>query len=122
MLLAVVGVFGFCYSFEFIRRILSYVNYFEIPPNDYYDYAINHLADIFYVVNSSVNFIIYCLLGRKFRGEFLKILRKAGCLSQDEESKTRSSGSTSVQSTVSNVSSTSINTTDSFVTEGQLAS
>jgi hypothetical protein len=78
MLPAVVGVFGFCYSFEFIRRILSYVNYFEIiPPNAYYDYAINHLADIFYVFNSSVNFIIYCLLGRKLHGGIFENFEKS---------------------------------------------
>ncbi|CAL8085397.1 unnamed protein product [Orchesella dallaii] len=75
MLFAVVVVFGFCYSFEFIRRIMNYISPEYMTQWKHYDYPINHLADIFYVLNSSVNFLIYCLLGSTFRAVFLKIFR-----------------------------------------------
>ncbi|CAL8085441.1 unnamed protein product [Orchesella dallaii] len=75
MLLAVIIVFGFCYSFEFVRRIMNYAWSEYMSKWTHYDYAINHLADIFYVLNSSINFLIYCLFGSKFRSVFLKMFR-----------------------------------------------
>jgi len=42
---------------------------------DHYEYTINHLADTFYVLNSSVNFLICCLFGSKFRRVFLEMFR-----------------------------------------------
>ncbi|ODM93732.1 FMRFamide receptor [Orchesella cincta] len=84
MLLAVVFVFGFCYSFEFIRRIMVYARPHYMSKWSHYDYPINHLADIFYVLNSSVNFLIYCMFGSKFRSVFLKMF-KVPCAKPDEE-------------------------------------
>ncbi|CAL8121266.1 unnamed protein product [Orchesella dallaii] len=79
MLFAVVVVFGVCYSFEFYRLVLNFARPEYMSQFKYYDYTINHLADIFYVLNSSVNFCIYCLLGKSFRTVFLKVMSSIGC-------------------------------------------
>jgi len=75
MLFVVVLVFGICYSFETIRRIMNYIWPEHMSKWEYYEYPINHLADIFYVLNSSVNFLIYSLFGSTFRTVFMKIFR-----------------------------------------------
>ncbi|ODM91968.1 FMRFamide receptor, partial [Orchesella cincta] len=79
MLFAVVVVFGVCYTFEFIRRIMNFAWPEYMSQHEYYDYTINHLADILYVLNSSVNFFIYCLLGKSFRAVIVKVLNSVGC-------------------------------------------
>jgi len=77
MLFTVVAVFGFCYSFEFTRRILSFQKgYFDYDKYEYYDYLINQLADIGYVLNSSVNFLIYYLLGKTFRHQTILLIKR----------------------------------------------
>jgi hypothetical protein len=73
MLLCVVLVFGICNSFEFVRQILIFANYFD-PKLNYYEYTINHLSSVFYVLNSSVNFIICFLMVKKFRMSFLRLM------------------------------------------------
>ncbi|CAL8085443.1 unnamed protein product [Orchesella dallaii] len=75
MLLAVIIVFGVCSSFEFVRRIMIYVWPEYMSKWTHYDYTINHLADIFHVLNSSLNFLIYCLFGSKFRSVFLEMFK-----------------------------------------------
>lgn len=67
MLLTIVLLFGICYSFEVIRRLMIYANVFDYNNWDYYDYSINQLADVFYVLNSSINFVVYCAMGSTFR-------------------------------------------------------
>ena len=73
MLLCVVFVFGFCHSFEIVRRVMNYANYFHFKEYKYYDYTISYLADIFYVLNSSLNFVIYYLMVKEFRSSFFKM-------------------------------------------------
>ncbi|KAJ6640988.1 G-protein coupled receptor daf-37 [Pseudolycoriella hygida] len=77
MLLCVVIVFGICYSFEFVRRVMNFAQKEYMMKYNYYDYIINTLADIFYVLNSSVNFIIYCVLGKSFRTVFFRVFNLA---------------------------------------------
>jgi hypothetical protein len=72
MLLCVVLVFGVCNSFEFLRQILIFSNYFD-PKLQYDAYIINHLSSLFYVLNSSANFVVYFLMVEKFRKSFLKL-------------------------------------------------
>lgn len=60
--------------------IKNNLGYFDYSRYKYYDYTLNHLADIFYVLNSSVNFLIYYLMGQAFRNEFLKLMSTTPCL------------------------------------------
>lgn len=83
MLFAVVLIFGFCYLFEFVRRIMNFAWSEYMNTYNYYDYIINVLADIFYVLNSSVNFVIYCVMGRRFRD----IVKEKCCLKKRENKK-----------------------------------
>lgn len=73
MLVAVVLVFGVCYSFETVRRLMNYIWPEYMGKYDYYEYAINNLSDVFYVLNSSANFVIYSVWGRNFRRVFCKM-------------------------------------------------
>lgn len=75
MLFTVVLVFGISYSFEFVRRMMNYVWKDYMEAHDYYDYTINNLADIFYVLNSSSNFVIYCVMGKRFRDVCCKVFK-----------------------------------------------
>ena len=56
-----------------IAYLYRFTDYFDYEKYLYYDYPLNHLADIFYVLNSAVNFIIYFLMGTSFRSQFLKL-------------------------------------------------
>ena len=43
-------------------------------------YILFHLNNLFIVVNSSVNFIIYCCVAKPFRMRVLRLLRLKGCV------------------------------------------
>lgn len=66
MLLVVVVVFFFCNVLAFIVNVLEL---FHIAINE-----LTVLNNFLVTVNSSVNFIIYCIFGQKFRHSFLKVL------------------------------------------------
>lgn len=66
MLLVVVVVFFFCNVLAFILNVLEL---FHIFVNE-----LTILNNFLVTVNSSVNFIIYCIFGQKFRRSFLKLL------------------------------------------------
>lgn len=94
MLVTVVFLHGLCYSFEFVRRVMNFADPEYMGAREYYEYDINILADVFYVLISSVNFVVYCLLGNKFRSTFLGVWgsvvvavvgKTAGCWESREE-------------------------------------
>ncbi|OXA39649.1 FMRFamide receptor [Folsomia candida] len=109
MLLTVVVVFGFCYSFECTRRIIGYFIPLDLDHNNFH-FFLNLLADFFYVVNSSVNFLIYYLLGKKFRAEFLTVFacslphKKGGIMENGKQVKTAQATSSTGDTTSTDAS------------------
>lgn len=96
--------FGLCFSFEFVRRIMNFVWPAYMSSDVWWEFTINNLSDIFYVLNSSVNFVIYCVVGKKFRAVFCKVFSIGTVTSANTSSassgKPESSGSIASISTV----------------------
>ncbi|ESO05331.1 hypothetical protein HELRODRAFT_171705 [Helobdella robusta] len=66
--LTIVFIFFFCGTPSVLINITD-----SVDP-EIYSVACLVLANSLLLINSASNFIIYCMLGKKFRGEFLKLL------------------------------------------------
>ena len=66
MLMSVVVVFLFCNTVRLVFRMAKFVGY-------RIDADIGLVSNVFLVFNSSVNILLYCMFGKKFRQEFFKI-------------------------------------------------
>ena len=89
MLVAVVTVFFICNLLAFLVNILE-VNkehdiYFILSYSFFlqhcsiFIYALAQINNFLVTLNSSINFIIYCIFGQKFRRTFLKMFTKSRC-------------------------------------------
>ncbi len=84
-LLVVVFVFVVCQLGNAVSRLLGVTNTFPVPCSNFYHYWFP-IGDFLLVVNSSVNFIIYCLFGREFRRQVKVLLKqKFRCCVKIEE-------------------------------------
>ena len=70
ILLYIVMIFLICYSFQIARRIPDLVGIDE----DISLWSLP-LAWLAAIINSSINFLIYCMVGKKFREELFKLIK-----------------------------------------------
>ncbi|GIY11039.1 FMRFamide receptor [Caerostris extrusa] len=68
MLLCVVVVFLICNILALVINIIEYFDIFLLP--------LVRVSNLLVTVNSSVNFVIYCIFGRKFKRTFLVLFCK----------------------------------------------
>lgn len=78
ILIVVVLVFMACQPWEPVRRILESIYGFQGCGHAYFYYE--EFPSLSFAVNSAANFVIYCLLGSKFRAV---LRRKFGCTKND---------------------------------------
>ena len=69
ILLGIVLLFLLCFTLRVVYKCLYYLS-----PEDKADwYAVSPLSEFGLVLNSSANFILYCLIGTDFRKEFMRV-------------------------------------------------
>ena len=75
LLIGIVGEFFICQILFLITKVtlLSYPSSSQTP---LWIYFLKELGDVFNLMNSSLNFIVYCMVGKKFR---MKLWRLLGC-------------------------------------------
>ena len=69
MFLVVVLVFFICNALPLVNNIMEAVG---VHPNDLPDELLA-VTNLFVTINSSINFLIYCLFGNKFRTIFMQV-------------------------------------------------
>ena len=72
MFLVVVLVFFICNALPLVNNIMEAVGgltYVDLPDE------LLAVTNLFVTINSSINFLIYCLFGNKFRTIFMQVLR-----------------------------------------------
>ena len=74
-LIGIVSEFFICQILFLITKVtlLSYPSSSQTP---LWIYFLNELGDVFNLLNSSLNFIVYCMVGKKFR---MKLWTLLGC-------------------------------------------
>ena len=74
ILLGIVVLFLLCFTPRVVYKCLYYLS-----PEDKADwYAVSPLSEFGLVLNSSANFILYCLIGTDFRKEFMRVFSLYG--------------------------------------------
>ena len=72
ILLAIVAIYLVCHVPALIFKLLFYLGSEDEEFRKKW-YFISPIKKLALIINSSVNFVIYCLVGSKLRGEFLRL-------------------------------------------------
>ena len=84
ILLGIVAIFMICHAPCVVYKILWYygcIDCTEIEKSNFRQqwFFITPIKKLFLVVNSSVNFIVYCMMGEKFRAELSNFIESIKC-------------------------------------------